>query len=114
MLENMGLKDKKEEIEEEKEEVEHLDLTGGASNKSQQRPVNLPPPSEAGQPPPVTVVHVPSSSTGPSVEDENITFESVEMFSIDPDFDYDNVKLTPRGFPYNIGGPKPFPFFSQR
>ncbi|KAG2486872.1 hypothetical protein HYH03_014466 [Edaphochlamys debaryana] len=36
-----------------------------------------------------------ASSDGP-------TFEVVETFSLDPDFDYDNVELTPREFPYTM------------
>ncbi|GFR49405.1 hypothetical protein Agub_g11457 [Astrephomene gubernaculifera] len=30
------------------------------------------------------------------------TYEEVEPFSLDPDFDYDNVVLTPREFPYSL------------
>ncbi|KXZ44951.1 hypothetical protein GPECTOR_60g728 [Gonium pectorale] len=36
-----------------------------------------------------------SSADGP-------TYEAVEAFSLDPDFDYDNVELTPRAFPYSM------------
>lgn len=107
LLEDMGLKVKKEE-EKEEEGIEHLDLTNSDAKPSYPLPAHEP---SNGQSPPVTVVNVPSSSsTGPSAEDDRVTFEAVEKFSIDPDFDYDNVKLTPRGFPYNLRGPNPFPF----
>ncbi|KAG1678153.1 hypothetical protein FOA52_016089 [Chlamydomonas sp. UWO 241] len=36
---------------------------------------------------------------------------AVEAFAIDPDFDYDNVELTPRRFPYTLfNQPRPAPF----
>ena len=119
MLEDMGLKDRKEESvdeEEDEEEVEHLDLTQPTDLASAATSSTNASSSHASQAPHITVVTVPSSSAkeagqSTQTEDDTVTFEAVEKFSIDPSFDYDNVKLTPRGFPYNLrGNPLPSNF----
>ncbi|EFJ41584.1 hypothetical protein VOLCADRAFT_98443 [Volvox carteri f. nagariensis] len=44
---------------------------------------------------------VPQSAAVPPPSVGGPTFEDVEAFSLDPDFDYDNVQLTVREFPYS-------------
>ncbi|GAX82624.1 hypothetical protein CEUSTIGMA_g10050.t1 [Chlamydomonas eustigma] len=58
----------------------------------------------------VSSTALPSTSPSPSSSQPGVFYESVEGFSLDPDFDYDNVKLTPREYPYNQRASAPFPF----